>query len=166
MSSLCLRGFPLGAPVSPQSKDMPYRWIGQRNLAVVSECVCEWVSESECVLALGLHKLVHSQGWVAAGRASGIITCAKSVVQITPLGRPLIKWASRKKRDCMFNHVSLYLMVSVLNSSEYMCKKWQMQLQSLSQFNQESTLLSDLSWCFIGTLDMALWLLQTIQKSR
>ncbi len=49
----CLRGF------SPQSKDMLYRWFGQRKLAIV----CVWMSE--CVLALGLHELVHSQGWVA-----------------------------------------------------------------------------------------------------
>ncbi len=57
----------------PQSKDMLYRWIGQRTLAVVSECVCEWVSE--CVLALGWHELVHTQGWAATGRASGVKTC-------------------------------------------------------------------------------------------
>ncbi len=30
----------------PQSKDMPCRWSGQRKLAVVSECVCEWVCPS------------------------------------------------------------------------------------------------------------------------
>ncbi len=71
---------------SPQSKDMPYRWIGQKKLAIVSECVYEWVSE--CVLALGLHELVHSQGWVTAGRVSGVkmyqISCADHSAVATP----------------------------------------------------------------------------------
>ncbi len=34
----------------------------------------------ECVLALGLHELLHSQGWVAAGRAPDVKTYAKLVV--------------------------------------------------------------------------------------
>ncbi len=83
-------------------QDMPYRWIGQRKLAIVSECVCEWVS----VLALGLQEL-HSQGWVAAGRASGVKTCAKSVVRITLLWWPLIKGASRRKRESWICQVVL-----------------------------------------------------------
>ncbi len=36
----------------------------------LSVCVNGWVSE--CVPALGLHELVYSQCWVAAGRASGV----------------------------------------------------------------------------------------------
>ncbi len=48
----------------------------------------------ECVLALGLHELVHSQGWVAAGRAPDVKTYAKLVVW-----RPQRKGASQRKRE-------------------------------------------------------------------
>ncbi len=85
MFSPSLRGFPPCAPVSPtiQIHAVQVNWtkyIGR------SECVCPSTGVA-CALS-----------WLGCG-SNRCKTCAKSVVRISPLWQPLIKGASRRKRE-------------------------------------------------------------------
>ncbi len=69
--------------------------FGQRTLAVVSEWVNEWVRSST-----GVHELVYSQSWVATWKGIRHKNVQNRLCGSLCLWRPLIKGASRRKREC------------------------------------------------------------------